>query len=75
MEELADILSYTRAGETVNIVVKELESGEYIEKVVEVSLGSKADIRENSSSEQSQNDESQSQQQEEQQQFRKFFSN
>ena len=70
MEELADILSYTRAGETVNIVVKELESGEYIEKVVEVSLGSKADIRENSSSEQSQNDESQSQQQ-----FRKFFSN
>lgn len=66
MEELADILSYTKAGETASIVVKELNNGEYEEKTIEVELGSKADApstnEDNSSSEESQKENSQQQQ-------------
>ena len=70
MEELADILSYTKAGETVNIVVKELTNGEYLEKTIEVELGSKADAP---STEQSQ--EQQKQEQQKEGNYRGYFGN
>lgn len=44
LESLQDTLTYTKAGTTVNITVKELENGEYVEKTLEVTLGSKSEI-------------------------------
>lgn len=44
MESLQDTLTYTKAGTTVSITVKELENGEYVEKTLEVTLGSKSKI-------------------------------
>ena len=41
MEQLQETLTYTKAGTTVSITVQELESGEYKEKTLEVTLGSK----------------------------------
>lgn len=39
--ELQQILSYTRAGAQVTVQVKVLENGEYVEKDIEVTLGSR----------------------------------
>lgn len=44
LESLQDTLTYTKAGTTVNITVKELENGEYVEKTLEVTLGSKSEM-------------------------------
>ena len=41
MEQLQETLTYTKAGTTVSITVQELENGEYTEKILEVTLGSK----------------------------------
>lgn len=43
LESLQDTLTYTKAGTTVSITVKELENGEYVEKTLEVTLGSKSE--------------------------------
>ncbi|SFR94072.1 S1C family serine protease [Anaeromicropila populeti] len=42
-EDLKNILSYTRAGTTVDLVVKERRNGKWVEKTLSVTLGSKAD--------------------------------
>lgn len=47
MEILQDTLTYTKAGTTVTITVKELENGEYVEKNLEVTLGSKSEMNSN----------------------------
>ena len=41
MKALQEVLTYTKAGTVVNITVMELENGEYVEKTLEVTLGSK----------------------------------
>lgn len=41
MKVLQEVLTYTKAGTVVNITVMELENGEYVEKTLEVTLGSK----------------------------------
>lgn len=41
MDALQEVLTYTKAGTVVNITVMELENGEYVEKTLEVTLGSK----------------------------------
>lgn len=43
MEELQTILTYTRAGSTATISIKVLESGKYIDKTLEVIVGSRTD--------------------------------
>lgn len=43
MEKLQEILTSTRAGEKAIIKVKVLENGEYVEKTLDITLGSKAD--------------------------------
>jgi serine protease Do len=43
MEELQNKLSYTKAGEVAKLTIKYLENGQYSEKEVSVTLGSKAD--------------------------------
>lgn len=40
-QELQTYLNYTRAGQTVDLKVKELSNGEYVEKTLEVTLGSR----------------------------------
>lgn len=42
LEELQDILSYTKAGTEITITVQELENGTYKEKKLNIKLGSKA---------------------------------
>lgn len=54
LESLQDTLTYTRAGTAVNITVKELENGEYVEKVLEVTLGSKSEINQKSQNQEKQ---------------------
>lgn len=49
LESLQDMLTYTKAGTTISITVQELENGEYKEKTVEVTLGSKSENSDNSS--------------------------
>lgn len=44
-EELQKILTYTRAGSQVTVQVKVLENGTYVDKDVEVTLGSRADAK------------------------------
>lgn len=66
MEGLQEILSYTKAGEKVEIVIKRLNAGEYQEKTVTVTLGNKEDSS-NSSTENSNNGNSQNQQNNQQQ--------
>lgn len=62
MEQLQETLIYTKAGTTVSITVQELENGEYKEKTLEVTLGSKGKAQTSSafsdkqSSKQEQND-------------------
>lgn len=51
MESLKDTLTYTKAGTTVSITVKELENGEYVEKTLEVTLGSKSEISDSTTNE------------------------
>ncbi|MDF2842276.1 MAG: hypothetical protein K0R00_702 [Herbinix sp.] len=41
IDELKDILSYKKAGQTINITVQVKENGEYVEKTLEVTLDSK----------------------------------
>lgn len=41
MEDLQDILTYTKAGTEVKVTIMELESGEYVEKELKVTLGNK----------------------------------
>ena len=41
MEQLQETLTYTKAGTTASVTVQELENGEYTEKTLEVTLGSK----------------------------------
>lgn len=64
MAGLQEILSYTRAGETIEIIVKRLNSGEYVEKMIKVTLGSKADVNtENNNTENENNQNRQNNQQ------------
>jgi len=46
-EDLKSILSYTKAGETVKVKVKVNKQGEYVDKEITVTLGSKADAKSN----------------------------
>ena len=48
MESLMDLLSYYEKGETVDLVVKSLENGEYVERTVTITLGDKGEDSENS---------------------------
>lgn len=41
IQDLLNILSYRRAGDTINLTVSELENGEYVEKTLEIILGEK----------------------------------
>lgn len=43
LETLQDVLTYTKAGTTLSITVQELKNGAYEEKTVEVTLGSKSE--------------------------------
>ena len=43
MEKLQEILTSTRAGEKAVIKIKVLENGEYVEKTLDITLGSKVD--------------------------------
>ncbi|ROR28148.1 serine protease Do [Mobilisporobacter senegalensis] len=45
MEKLQEILTSTRAGEKVTLVIKVLENGEYVEKTLDITLGSKAQAK------------------------------
>ena len=52
IEELQDILTYTKAGTKVTITIQELKDGEYTEKEIEVTLGSKSDLDSNTQEQQ-----------------------
>lgn len=41
IDDLVNILSYTRAGEKINLVINVLVDGQYVEKVLEVTLGNR----------------------------------
>ena len=41
IEDLLNILSYRRAGDTIDLIICELENGEYVEKNLKVTLGKK----------------------------------
>ena len=41
-EDIAEVLSYTRAGTEVELRIKSLQDGEYVDKTIKVTLGSKA---------------------------------
>lgn len=45
MEKLQEILTSTRAGEKATLKVKVLENGEYVEKTLDITLGSKASAK------------------------------
>ena len=44
MAALEDLLQYYRAGETVNLTVQSLENGKYVERTVEITLGEKTEM-------------------------------
>ena len=44
MEDLREILTYYKGGETIKLTVQRLEDGEYVEKTVEVELAYKRDV-------------------------------
>lgn len=44
MDELADILQYYPAGTAVDVTVKYADNGEYVEKVISVTLGKKTEV-------------------------------
>lgn len=50
LDALQDVLTYTKAGTTISITVQELKDGTYEEKTVEVTLGSKSENADSSSS-------------------------
>ncbi|NLK26992.1 MAG: trypsin-like serine protease [Clostridiales bacterium] len=41
IEDILNILSYRKAGDTIDLKVSELENGEYVEKTLKVTLGNK----------------------------------
>lgn len=41
MEDLKEMLTYYEGGDTVNLTVQSLENGEYVERAVEITLGTK----------------------------------
>lgn len=41
MADLKDMLTYYKGGETVNLTVQSLENGQYVERTVEITLGTK----------------------------------
>lgn len=41
MEDLKEMLTYYEGGDTVNLTVQSLENGEYVERTVEITLGTK----------------------------------
>lgn len=45
MESLQGLLKYYEEGETVDLTVKSLENGTYVERVVPITLGSRAEIQ------------------------------
>lgn len=51
LDALQDVLTYTKAGTTISITVQELKDGAYEEKTLEVTLGSKSENSDSSSSE------------------------
>ena len=46
MASLQDMLKYYEAGETVNLTVQSLEDGAYVERTVEITLGSRETLQE-----------------------------
>ena len=44
MAALEDLLQYYRAGETVNLTVQSLENGKYVERTVEITLGERTEM-------------------------------
>lgn len=44
MSQLQDLLKYYEMGETVDLTVKSLENGTYVERIVPVTLGAKAAV-------------------------------
>ncbi|MBQ3600979.1 MAG: trypsin-like peptidase domain-containing protein [Lachnospiraceae bacterium] len=55
LEALQDTLTYTRKGTVVTITVMELEDGEYVEKNLEVTLGSKSELNSSNNGQSSKN--------------------
>lgn len=55
LESLQDTLTYTRKGTVVTITVMELEDGEYVEKNLEVTLGSKSELNSSNNGQSSKN--------------------
>lgn len=47
MEKLQEILTNTRAGEPATLTIKVLENGEYVEKTLNLTLGSRTDAKQN----------------------------
>lgn len=41
IEDILNVLSYRKAGDTIDLIVNELENGKYVEKTLKVTLGSK----------------------------------
>ncbi len=56
MAALQDMLKYYKEGETVTMTVQSLENGEYVERGIEITLGGRATLGEESSREGSQRD-------------------
>ncbi len=41
MADLKDMLNYYKGGDTVNLTVQSLENGQYVERTVQITLGTK----------------------------------
>ena len=59
MAALQDLLKYYKAGETVELGVKSLENGEYVDRTVTITLGTKATLGQDAQTGNSQNNGSQ----------------
>ena len=59
MAALQDLLKYYKAGETVELGVKSLENGEYVDRTVTITLGTKATLGQDAQNSNSQNNGSQ----------------
>lgn len=59
MTALQDLLKYYKAGETVELGVKSLENGEYVDRTVTITLGTKATLGQDAQNGNSQNNGSQ----------------
>ena len=62
MAALQDLLKYYKAGETVELGVKSLENGEYVDRTVTITLGTKATLGQDAQNGNSQNENGQAQQ-------------